>query len=161
MNKSYLMAKTNEDEYSETLFAEFDEIIESLSIFKSQINLIQQRVKDLEKNMKKHVKVLKRGSVKNKNKGPRKPSGFAKPSQVTKELCEFMNKNEGTELARTEVTRALVSYIKEHNLQNKENSKIIHADEKLKNLLELDDSDELTYFNLQKYMNKHFISYSK
>ena len=35
---------------------------------------------------------------KNKNKGNRKPSGFAKPSKVTNELCEFMNKKEGTEI---------------------------------------------------------------
>lgn len=149
-----------EDNFS-GLFSEFDEIIEELTVFKTYITSMQNRVKELEKNVKKQVKILKKSINKNKSKVPRKPSGFAKPSQVTKELCEFMNKNEGSELARTEVTRALVSYIKEHNLQNKENSKIIEADEKLKNLLDLDDNDELTYFNLQKYMNKHFISYSK
>jgi len=144
-----------------TLFSEFDEIVDNLSVFKNQITAVQQRVKELEKNVKKQVKVMKKDIVKIKNKVPRKPSGFAKPSKVTKELCDFMNKNEGTELARTEVTRALVSYIKENNLQNKENSKIIQADQKLKNLLDLSEEDELTYFNLQKYMNKHFISYSK
>jgi len=149
-----------EDNFS-TLFSEFDEIIEDLTVFKTHISSMQQRIKELEKNVKKQVKNLKKNINKNKSKAPRKPSGFAKPSQVTKELCEFMNKNEGSELARTEVTRALVSYIKENNLQNKQNSKIIQADEKLKCLLELGDNDELTYFNLQKYMNKHFISYSK
>ncbi len=95
--------------------------------------------------------------VKTKNKGNRQPSGFAKPSKVTKELCEFMNKAEGTEIARTEVTRALVAYIKENKLENTTNSKIISPDEKLKTLLELNDSDELTYFTIQKYMNKHFV----
>ena len=95
--------------------------------------------------------------VKNKNKGNRHPSGFAKPTKVTKELCEFMNKTEGSEIARTEVTRALVAYIKEHKLENETNSKIISPDNTLKNLLGLDDNDELTYFNIQKYMNKHFV----
>jgi len=149
-----------EDKFG-TLFSELGEIVEDIGVFKMQLTVMQQRIKDLEKNFKKQVKIIKKNINKNKNKGPRKPSGFAKPTPVSKELCEFMNKNEGTELARTEVTRALVSYIKENNLQNKENSKIIQADEKLKCLLDLNDSDELTYFNLQKYMNKHFISYSK
>ena len=60
------------------------------------------------------MKGLKKEVVKNKNKGNRQPSGFAKPVKVTKELCEFMNQTEGTEIARTEVTRALVFYIKEY-----------------------------------------------
>ena len=68
-----------------------------------------------------------------------------------------MKKDEGAEIARTEVTKALVSYIKENKLENKENSKIICPDEKLKTLLSIDDSEELTYFNIQKFMNKHFV----
>ena len=71
-----------------------------------------------------------------------------------------MNKEEGTKIARTEVTRALVSYIKTNNLVNKDNSKIISPDDKLKYLLGVEETDELTYFNIQKYMNKHFISES-
>jgi upstream activation factor subunit UAF30 len=102
------------------------------------------------------MKGLKKEAIKNKNKGNRKPSGFAKPSKVTKELCEFMNKTEGTEIARTEVTKALVTYIKENKLENENNSKIIQPDNKLKLLLELEEGQELTYFNIQKYMNKHF-----
>ena len=103
------------------------------------------------KNVKKEVK----------HKGNRKPSGFAKPTKVTKELCEFMNKEEGTEIARTEVTKSLIDYIKLNELQNKENTKLILPDDKLKFLLGLNDTDELTFFNLQKYMNKHFITTQK
>jgi chromatin remodeling complex protein RSC6 len=44
------------------------------------------------------------------------------------------------------------------NLQNKDNKKFILPDEKLKFLLGINQEQELTYFNLQKYMNKHFIS---
>jgi chromatin remodeling complex protein RSC6 len=68
-----------------------------------------------------------------------------------------MNKNEGTEIARTDVTRALVAYIKENKLENQTNSKIITPDEKLKFLLGIEEEQELTYFNIQKYMNKHFV----
>lgn len=142
------------------LFSQFEQLVSQLTSMKTQITLIQQNIKHLEKNVKKHMKGLKKEVVKTKNKGNRQPSGFAKPSKVTKELCEFMNKAEGSEIARTEVTRALVTYIKENKLENTSNSKIISPDDKLKVLLGLDDSQELTYFNIQKYMNKHFVKNS-
>jgi chromatin remodeling complex protein RSC6 len=135
----------------------FQGIIDSLGIFKSQISNLQQQLRNLEKNVKKQMKTLQKDVAKNKNKGNRKPSGFAKPSKVTNELCEFMNKKEGTEIARTEVTRALCNYIKENKLENKENNKIISPDDKLKTLLGIEEGQELTYFTIQKFMNKHFI----
>ena len=143
---------------SNNIFDQFEVIIDSLSHFRIQVNTIQQQIRQLEKNIKKEMKGLKKAVTKSKNKGNKKPSGFANPTKVTKELCEFMNKQEGTQIARTEVTRALISYIKENNLQNKANKKIILPDEKLKFLLGINQEQELTYFNLQKYMNKHFIS---
>jgi chromatin remodeling complex protein RSC6 len=141
----------------DNLYEQFNVIVQNLSDFKVRINNVQQLIKSLEKNVTKQMKGLKKEAQKNKNKGNRKPSGFAKPSKVTKELCEFMKKDEGAEIARTEVTKALVSYIKENKLENKENSKIICPDEKLKTLLSIDDEEELTYFNIQKFMNKHFV----
>jgi chromatin remodeling complex protein RSC6 len=147
---------SNEVIINDELSDKFNTIIDSLSIFKTNITNIQNQMKLLEKTVKKQMKGLKKEVEKKQKKGNRKPSGFAKPSKVTKELCEFMNKQEGTEIARTEVTRALVSYIKQNNLENKDNSKIIYPDDKLKSLLDIKDNQELTYFNIQKYMNKHF-----
>jgi chromatin remodeling complex protein RSC6 len=149
--------ETNDKNIDNDVFEQFSSIIESLSGFRTQINGIQHQLKQLEKNVKKQMKGLKKDIIKSKNKGNRKPSGFAKPSKVTKELCEFMNKTEGTEIARTEVTRALVAYIKTNKLENESNSKIITPDQKLKFLLGIEDGQELTYFNIQKYMNKHFV----
>ena len=141
------------------IFEQFEGILNSLTNFKGEITNLQQQIRAVEKNVKKQMKDFNKEIVKNKNKnkGNRKPSGFAKPTKVTNELCEFMNKKEGEEIARTEVTKALCSYIKEHNLENKENSKIIYPDNKLKTLLGIEDGQELTYFTIQKYMNKHFI----
>lgn len=145
------------DAQQDDIFIQFEQLISQLNLIKTQISGVQHNIKNLEKNVKKQMKGLKKEVVKTKNKGNRQPSGFAKPSKVTKELCEFMNKEEGSEIARTEVTRALVAYIKENKLENKTNSKIISPDNKLKDLLGLDDSQELTYFNIQKFMNKHFV----
>jgi chromatin remodeling complex protein RSC6 len=136
----------------------FESIIDNLTSFKVQISNIQQQIRVLDKSIKKQMKSHEKDVAKRAKKTARAPSGFARPSKVTKELCEFMNKEEGTKIARTEVTRALVSYIKSNKLENKENSKIISPDDKLKFLLGVEESDELTYFNIQKYMNKHFIS---
>lgn len=139
------------------ILVQFEQLVIQLNQMKTQITGIQQNIKQLEKSVKKQTKGLKKEVTKSKNKGNRQPSGFARPTKVTKELCEFMNRTEGSEIARTEVTRALVAYIKENKLENTTNSKIISPDEKLKTLLGLNDSDELTYFTIQKYMNKHFV----
>ena len=139
------------------LFEQFEGVINGLNDVKTQINTLQQTLKQLEKNVKKQTKDLKKEVIKNKVKGNRKPSGFAKPSKVTNELCKFMEKEEGTEIARTEVTKALIEYIKKNKLENQTNSKILIPDEKLKKLLGIEDGQEVTYFNIQKYMTKHFI----
>ena len=147
----------------ENIFQQFNEIKENIDSLKSQLSSYEGKIKILEKNVKKRIKNLNKELSKatKKNNQKTKPlSGFATPSKVSKELCYFMNTNEGTEMARTDVTRAIVSYIKEHNLENNQNKKIILPDEKLKQLLGITDADTetITYFNIQKFMNKHFIS---
>jgi len=146
-----------DNEETNNICQQFEGITNSIGLFKNQFNSLQQQLRVLEKTVKKQMKTLKKDATKNKNKRNRKPSGFAKPSKVTNELCEFMNKKEGTEIARTEVTRALCTYIKEHKLENNKNNKIIIPDDKLNALLGIAEGQELTYFTIQKFMNKHFI----
>jgi len=132
---------------------QFSVLLETLGNLRCQITQIQNQVRALEKNVKKQSKLHKKES---KSRIIRKPSGFAKPSKISDELITFMNKTKGTELARTEVTQYIINYIKENNLQNMENRKNINPDKKLSKLLDCGDN-EVTYFNLQKYMNKHFV----
>lgn len=159
------MSSDNNDNTSDSLNAiieQFTTINNSLTLFKMQISTLQQQVKTVEKNVKKELKNLKKDKKKEKPKTKRAPSGFAKPTKVTKELCQFMDRPEGSEIARTEVTKALVAYIKANNLleQGEDTKKKIVPDEKLKTLLGIDNDkiNDLTYFNIQKYMNKHFYS---
>jgi len=144
-----------------SIVEQFGTINDSLTLFKMQINSLQQKVKSVEKCVKKELKNLKKDKQKHKLKSKRKPSGFAKPSKVTKELCDFLEKPEGFEIARTEVSKMLVKYIQTNNLL--ENNNKIVPDEKLKTLLGVqgDELDNLNYFNIQKYMNKHFYSNKK
>ena len=99
----------------------------------------------------------KQSSKKRKNNGvKRAPSGFATPSVISSELCQFLGKPEGTEMARTEVTRLLTQYIKTNSLQDPQNKRKIVPDQRLTELLQVGGDAELTYFNLQKYMKRHF-----
>jgi len=140
----------------------FTTINDSITLFKMQLNSMQQQLKNVEKSVKKELKAVKKVVAEKKPKSKRAPSGFAKPTKVTKELCDFMNRPEGSEIARTEVTKILSEYIKSNNLQEQtENSKNkIVPDDKLATLLGIssEESLNLTFFNIQKYMNKHFIS---
>jgi hypothetical protein len=145
-----------------SILEQFNNINDSLTLFKMQISTLQQKVRCVEKNVRKEFKNMKKDKLNNKPKIKRAPSGFAKPTKVTKELCDFMEKPEGSEIARTEVTKALVNYIKTNNLleQSENSNNKIVPDEKLKILLGIkeDELDTLNYFNIQKYMNKHFFS---
>jgi len=141
----------------------FGQIIDSISLLKLQLTEVQQKIKQMEKNIKKELKNVDKINNKKKtnNKKTKMPSGFAKPTLVTKQLCEFMNRPVGTEIARTEVNKQLIKYIKNNNLQDKNNKTVIIPDNTLKNLLGIIENEmepPLTFFTLQKYMNKHFIS---
>jgi chromatin remodeling complex protein RSC6 len=145
------------DETTEPGLNQFDGLIFTLSSFKTQITVLQQQLRTIEKNMNKEIKGLRKDAQKIKqNRLNRKPSGFAKPSKISAELCIFMGREPDTEVARTEVTKYIINYIREHALQNVENRKIILPDDSLKKLLDSQESDNITYFNLQQYMNKHF-----
>lgn len=136
---------------------QFDGIVQTLATFRQSITALQTQIRGLEKCVRKEIRTLRKEATKNRNKGNRKPSGFAKPSKVSDELCMFMNKEKGTEIARTEVTQFLIKYINDNSLQFAENKKVIIPDVTLKKLLGVKDGEEVTYFNLQGLMNKHFI----
>jgi hypothetical protein len=83
-------------------------------------------------------------------------SGFVKPSYISDELAIFLGKPVGTKMARTDVSKEINTYIRVHGLQSPYNGRVINPDEKLRKLLGVSPNDELTYFNLQKYMSPHF-----
>jgi chromatin remodeling complex protein RSC6 len=121
--------------------------------------VIEKEQKLLKAETKRLVKIFAKKYNKKKKKsggGNKAPSGFAKPAPISKELCAFLDVAEGSELARTSVTKALNAYIKSHNLQDENNKRTINPDKALMQLLKLKPDESITYFNLQKYMKAHF-----
>lgn len=137
--------------------SEFDELYSQLNSMRTSIADMLIAAKKLQRSVQKDLKNADKKSKRvNAKKGKREPSGFAKPAIISNELCDFLNQPYGTEMARTEVTKYLTSYIKDNNLQQPEDKRKINPDKKLSKLLKLTKEDQVTYFNLQKYMKSHF-----
>ena len=136
-----------------SLFSEFGTKLHTLS---SGLSSLRSDFRTLERNVAREMRAAQKASKRKRKTGNRAPSGFVKPTLISKELAEFLGRPVGTELARTEVTREINAYIRTHSLQDKENGRKINPDTKLKSLLQVKKGEELTYFNLQQYMSRHF-----
>ena len=145
------------EETDNSLQVAFTEFMGHLQQVSSQMSTLKLEFRSLEKRLNRELRAAQKGAAKRKRKAVnRQPSGFVKPTQISTELASFLGKEPGTEMARTEVTREINKYIRAHSLQDKENGRRILPDAPLRTLLKLKKSDELTYFNLQKYMSPHF-----
>tara|TARA_A100001011_G_C14258087_1_gene821011 strand:- start:38 stop:601 length:564 start_codon:yes stop_codon:yes gene_type:complete len=140
---------------------QFAALLAQLTALRSQLTTVTTQVRVLSKRADRELKAAQKVGRKKRKTGNRAPSGFVKPTKISSELAAFLNKPKGTEMARTEVTREINNYIREHKLQDPKNGRHIIADTKLKKLLKLTSKDELTYFNLQRYMSPHFAKAEK
>ena len=139
------------------LSSEFTNVLGVIGTLSSQLSALKTQVRALEKKAVRELKAANKASKRRqKAKGNRQPSGFVKPTLISAELAKFLGKANGTEMARTDVTKEINNYIRQHNLQDKTNGRKIIPDKALKALLKVKDEDELTYFNLQRFMSPHF-----
>jgi len=133
------------------------EFLAKLQQLGAMIASLKVEYRTLEKKWTRELKTAQKQSSKRKKRaGSRAPSGFVKPTRISDELAKFLEKPAGSEMARTEVTRDINKYIRTHKLQDEANGRKINPDSKLAALLKLNKTDELTYFNLQRYMSPHF-----
>ena len=144
-----------------TLQDQFTQLLAQLSALRSQLTSVTSQVRTLSKRTERELKAAHKAGRKKRKSGNRAPSGFVKPTKISSELATFLGKEKGTEMARTSVTREINAYIREHKLQDPKNGRRILADAKLRKLLKLKKDDELTYFNLQRYMSPHFAKAGK
>lgn len=139
-----------------------EKMIESLDILenkmlehKKHMNGCRAELKTIRKQFAKMMQ--KQDKIDTKQKKERKPHGFARPTIVSDELCLFMGKEKGSLVSRTEVTKHLIQYISDNNLQNPDNRRNILVDARLSALFGPESENEkIDYFNMQKFVNRHF-----
>ena len=147
------------DETDVSYVSEFADLIKMADEFLQMARSFKSRVTKLEKSVTKERKVLEkksRGKKRRVQNPDAPPSGFAKPGPVSDELRKFLSLGKDDLIARTEVTKAINKYCKEHSLQNESDRRKILPDTTLKKLLRMKKGDELTFFNLQTYLKVHF-----
>ena len=130
-------------------------IIEKVNNLFASFKEVQNLLKVLSKDYEKQQKIIEKAQKKRQN-AKNSPSGFAKPNKISDELCDFIGVPHGTEKSRTDITRFINSYVKEHNLNKPENKRFIIPDDKLKKILNVGDKEDINYFILQKLISHHF-----
>lgn len=156
--KEELVDKYDINQQFQDIVDSIDEEIKNVKAKKpvgvKSLKSLNKKVKQLQKNCKSLLK------KKNKKKRPHnKNSGFLKPVVVSKEMAAFAGWAPDELHSRVEVTKLICNYIKEHNLQNPEDRRVILADKPLSKLLKYDKNKSekpLTYYSLQTYLKVHF-----
>jgi len=152
-----------------------------LNDIQNQVKAIEKNVKkELKNSQQQQSKETKKSSA-----SITIPIGFAKPTKVSAELCCFMNRPVGSAISRTDATQYILKYIRDHGLQEMDDRKKINPDETLSKLLGrgvsrgfrpptttmgfrpptttedgeagFERAEPFTYYNLQTYLNPHFI----
>ena len=117
-------------------------------------NFIKVR-KDVEKNLRKGKK------KNNRITDPSRPTGFKKPIPISPELAKFIGVPTTDLMSRTDVTKCINKYIKDHNLQNPQARREFDLSstsqgKALHQLLKPEGNEPVSYFNLQRWLAKHF-----
>ena len=128
--------------------------------FRRELALIIGDLKVLRRAAKRVDRTRKRRPV--SDDPNKKLSGFARPSELSDELCVFLGVERETQMARTNVTRLVCKYIKDNNLNSEGNRRSIDFTKPgagaLKDLLQPESGAVVTYFNLQRYLKPHIVS---
>jgi len=146
-----------EDPFAE-ISTDFASLVEQLKAVQNTIRELSTFASKLEKRVVKEGRLLaKKANGKKKRRVTNgEPSGFSKPGQVSDDLRSFLSLGKDELIARTDVTRRITEYCRKHGLQDQKDKRILLPDKKLKNLLNIKKGDQLTFFNLKKYMKVHF-----
>lgn len=161
--KTHTAVEQNTETEETPIFAvvqQLDDAQQTITSLSTQLRALATQLKQVQKTYAKEKKQLEKLHKKKKKSsggsGIKHQSGIAKPGYISAELCDFIGVSKGTEMARTEVIKYVNKYIKEHELQDQNNKKVIVPDNKLQTLLQSKKNDEITYFNLQTYMKPHY-----
>ena len=143
---------TSLDDDLKAVSGNLNSLRETASTLLSQLKKLEKRVHREMKDARKRRRRVKLDE--NGVEVKRAPSIFERPTQVTAELLTFLGRPAATLMSRSEVTKAVNEYVKANGLKNKHD---IKPDGPLRKLLAIGEAEPLTYFNLQRYLNRHYI----
>ncbi len=139
---------------------EFTAVVSELDNALTTIRNLKARIQKLEKQVHRDTKALNKKANGKRARKPRDPnapkSGFAKEGPVSDEMRKFLGLKKDELISRTDVTKRIHEYCKSKNLQDPADKRQIKPDASLRKLLKMGKGDDLTFFNLQKYMKVHF-----
>jgi hypothetical protein len=139
---------------------EFTLVVSELDTAMTTIRNLKVRLQKLEKLVHRDTKALNKKALGKRARKPRDPnapkSGFAKEGPVSDEMRKFLGMKKDELISRTDVTKRIHEYCKSKNLQNPADKRQIKPDASLRKLLKMNKDDDLTFFNLQKFMKVHF-----
>ena len=145
-----------------TLDQDLKSVLASLTSLRETVSSMITEVKRLDKRVHREIKDARKRKRRVPKDGEepvkRGPSIFEIPTKVTDELCKFLGHPAGTLISRSNVTKQINNYVKEKGLKNKHD---IKPDAALKKLLQVPEGEQLTYFNLQRYLNRHYVKEPK
>lgn len=81
-------------------------------------------------------------------------NGFNKPLGVSEHLRTFLNLAQDEKISRSQVTRKVNEYVEAKGLKNGQH---IGLDAALQDLLKVPEGVQVTFLNIQKYINPHYI----
>lgn len=141
------------DEVMQTINAVYGKV-QSLS---TELATVKAQLRLAMKMYEKKVKALSKSNKKQRKANPnRKPTGFQLPTKISDDLADFLKVARGSEMSRTDANKLIHKYIKEHNLKEATNGRNITCDGALGKLVGDLKGEQLTFFNLQKYMKHHY-----
>jgi predicted secreted protein len=142
----------------ESVVANFAGLLTKFNALRTALNELAPEMKKMEKQVarleKKAERRRRRKTGADGEKKANPTTVFTKPVEITKELCVFLQLAPGTQISRSDVTRGVMKYAKEHQLTDKQT---IKPDATLRKLLGLTEKDNLTILNLQKYLKGHYV----
>jgi chromatin remodeling complex protein RSC6 len=122
----------------------------------AEITDLRKEIKSLAKIVRK-VRAHQEDPTGEKVKARTENSGFNRPQPVSDKLRTFLGLADGEMISRSQVTRKVNQYIKEHDLKHPDNGRIIVMDDKLKTLLDPPEGVQVTFLTMQKYISPHYI----
>ena len=141
----------NDDANEAEVFAAYD-------VYLMNTEPIKKKKKVVRRKKKRGAKAVDIDHFRAENLKQYQKNAYNKQSNISQELANFMgiiHQGSITTLTRKEVTTYIMGYIKRNHLIDRKYGRQINPDIKLKTLLKIPVGEQLTFFNLQKYLRPH------